>query len=100
MANVPSVHPVYVAMNRPLTIGGADRRLFLLAVVLGAGTFTFFGHLLAGLLMFLTLYAGARWVTHTDPQLLRIVFRGAGAKARYDAGTLTYIRRERRGSPC
>jgi hypothetical protein len=38
------------------------------------------------------LYAAARWLTQTDPQLVRILFRSAGAKARYDAGTLAYVR--------
>ena len=75
MANTPHVHPTYVSMNRPLTIGGAERRLFFLALVVGAATFTFFGRLLAGILMFLALYVAARWMTQTDPQLLRIALR-------------------------
>ena len=36
-------------MNKPLTIWGAERRLFLLALVIGAGMFNFFGSLLGGL---------------------------------------------------
>jgi len=95
--NTPSVHPVYLAMNRPLTIGGADRRLFLVAVVIGAATFTLFGGAFTGMLMFAALYAAARWVTQTDPQLLRIVLSGAGAHARYDAGILAYLRVRREG---
>ena len=55
----PRLQPVYASVNRPLTIGGADRRLFFVAVVLGGATFTFFGSLLAGLVMFLTLYLAA-----------------------------------------
>ena len=50
----------------------------------GGTTFTFFGSLLAGLLMGLALYAGARWATARDPQLLRIVLRSASARSRYD----------------
>ena len=46
------------------------------------------GSLLAGLLMGLALYLGARWVTQRDPQLLRIVFRSAAARPRYDPGKL------------
>jgi type IV secretory pathway TrbD component len=96
MANTPHVHPTYVSMNRPLTIGGAERRLFFLALVVGAGTFTFFGRLLAGILMFLALYVAARWITQTDPQILRIVLRSASARVRYDAGTLNYLTVHRR----
>jgi type IV secretory pathway TrbD component len=88
MANTPIVHPVYVAINRPLTIGGAERRLFFLALVMGAATFTFFGRLLAGILMGMALYGAARWMTQTDPQWLRIILRSASARVRYDAGTL------------
>src|ERR1700738_2180137 len=82
MAKTPRLQPVYASLNAPLTIGGAERRLFFLALVLGAATFTFFGSLLAGLVMFLTLYLAARWMTQTDPQLLRIVLRSATARAR------------------
>src|SRR5580704_7793896 len=91
MAKTPRVQPVYVSLNAPLTIGGAERRLFFLALVLGAATFTFFGSLLAGLVMFVTLYLAARWTTRTDPQLLRIVLRSAGAHARYDPAKLDPI---------
>jgi type IV secretory pathway TrbD component len=93
------LQPVYVSLNAPLTIGGAERRLFFLALVLGAATFTFFGSLLAGLAMFLVLYVAARWTTQTDPQLLRIVLRSAPARVRYDPAKLeafTVIRSHRR----
>src|SRR5438034_1391757 len=73
MTKGPRLQPVYVSINKPLTIGGADRRMFFVALIVGGATFTLFGSLLAGLLMFLALYLGARWVTERDPQLLRIV---------------------------
>jgi hypothetical protein len=41
--------------------------------------------------MFVALYVAARWMTQTDPQLLRIILRSASARARYDAGTLEYL---------
>jgi type IV secretory pathway TrbD component len=88
MPKTPRLQPVYVSLNAPLTIGGADRRLFFLALVLGAATFTLFGSLLAGLVMCLALYVAARWTTQTDPQLLRIVLRSASARARYDPAKL------------
>ena len=73
MTAPPPIHPVYRSMNKPLTIVGAERRLFFGALVLGAATFNLFGSLFGGLLMFGALYVGARWTTARDPQLLRIV---------------------------
>ena len=96
MATPPRLQPVYASINRPLTIGGADRRLFFVALVVGGATFTLFGSLLAGLLMFLALYLGARWVTQRDPQLLRIVLRSATARPRYDPGKVSYLTVRRR----
>jgi type IV secretory pathway TrbD component len=91
MATSPRLQPVYASVNTPLTIGGADRRLFFVALVVGGATFTLFGSLLAGLLMFLALYVGARWVTQRDPQLLRIVLRSATSRRRYDPGKFEYL---------
>jgi type IV secretory pathway TrbD component len=96
MAKPPRLQPVYGAMNTPLTIGGAERRLFFVALILGAATFTFFGSLLAGLVMFLALYFSARWITQIDPQLLRIVLRSATARVRYDPAKLACVTVRRR----
>ncbi len=95
----PRLQPVYASINRPLTIGGADRRLFFVALVVGGATFTLFGSLLGGLLMFVVLYASARWVTQRDPQLLRIVLRSATARRLYDPGKVSYITVRRGGQP-
>jgi type IV secretory pathway TrbD component len=97
MTKVPRLQPVYASINRPLTIGGADRRLFFVALVVGGATFTLFGSLLAGLLMFVALYLGARWVTRRDPQLRRIVLRSATARRRYDPGKFEYLTVKREG---
>ena len=96
MSKSPQTHPVYTSLNRPLTIGGAERRLFLLALILGGTTFTFFGSLLGGLLMFGALYLAARQVTRTDPQLLRIVLRSSMLRAQYDPATFEYFHLVRR----
>jgi type IV secretory pathway TrbD component len=84
MPNQPKLNPVYRSMNKPLTIWGAERRLFFLAMVIGAGTFNFFGSLISGLVMFLALFLFARWATVTDPQILRIVLNSSKFGLRYD----------------
>ena len=84
MPNQPKLNPVYRSINKPLTIWGAERRLFFLSMVIGAATFNFFGSLLSGLVMFLVLYLFARWATVADPQILRIVLNSSQFKLRYD----------------
>lgn len=76
-------------MNKPLTILGAERRLFFLALVIGATTFNFFGSLVGGVLMFVSLYVAARWATATDPQILRILLNSARFQLRYDPAKST-----------
>ena len=80
----PTLHPVHRSINRPLTIWGVERRIFFLAMVMGAATFNFFSSLLSGLLVFLGLYLAARWVTQIDPQFLHILFTLSRMKAHYD----------------
>lgn len=85
MKNPTLWHPVYKSINRPLTIAGAERRLFFLAAVIGAATFNLFGSLMGGIIMFLVLYVLARWATVTDPEILRILLNSSRLKARYDS---------------
>jgi type IV secretory pathway TrbD component len=84
MSIEPSFHAVYRSVNKPLTIWGAERRLFFLALVMGGATFNFFGSLVSGVAMFLALYVFARWATATDPQILRILLNSAKFQTRYD----------------
>jgi hypothetical protein len=84
MPNEPSLHPVFKSINKPLTIWGIERRLFFLALIMGGATFTFFGSLLSGVLMFAGLSAFGRWATVTDPQLLRILLNSSRFKTQYD----------------
>lgn len=78
------INPVYKAVNRPLTILGAERRLFFSALVLGAATFNLVGSLLCGFLIFIALLIFAKWATNNDPQLLRILLNSTKFKAQYD----------------
>ena len=82
-------HPVYKAMIRPLTLMGVDRRLFFLALLLGAATFNLFYSFLAGLLMFAIVYGFARVCATVDAQMLRILLRSLGGRTRYDTARHT-----------
>ena len=77
--------PVYKALHRPLTICGVDRRVFLLALLLGAATFNLFYSFVAGLVMFATVYVFARTLTTRDPQMLTILLASSRVKPRFDA---------------
>jgi len=82
--NEPNLHRVFKSINHPLTIWGAERKLFFLAVVMGAATFNFFASLVSGIVMFASLYAFARWATATDPQILRILLNSSKFRNHYD----------------
>jgi type IV secretory pathway TrbD component len=75
---------VYKGVNRALTIFGVERRLFFMAAVVGVSTFNYFGSLLGGLVMFLLLYALARWASAYDPEIVRIALRSTTLKRAYD----------------
>jgi type IV secretory pathway TrbD component len=86
MLERPSYRPVYKAIHRPLTICGIDRRLFFMALLLGAATFNLFYSFLAGLLMFSGLYGFALWAARRDPDMLRILLASSKVRRRYDPG--------------
>jgi type IV secretory pathway VirB3-like protein len=84
MRHRPSYRVVYKALHRPLTVCGVDRRLFFLALMMGAATFNLFYSFLAGLLMFIALYGFALWATKHDPDMLRILLSSSRFCPRYD----------------
>ncbi len=47
-ASRPIARPVHKALHRTLTVCGVDRRLFFLALLMGAATFNLFYSFLAG----------------------------------------------------
>ncbi len=85
------MNPVQRSLSRPLTILGAERRLFFFAMCLGAATFNLLGSFLGGALMFLLLYFAARWATATDPQLLKLLFHAAKLRRQYDPVKFTPV---------
>jgi len=80
-----ATHQVFKSMTRPLTLLGVERRLFFLALLLGAATFNLFYSLLAGVLTFAIVYAFARVCTTVDLQMLPILLRSFRGRPRYDA---------------
>ena len=77
------------SLSRPLTILGAERKLFFFAMCLGAATFNLLNSLSGGVLIFLLLYVIARWATATDPQILKLLLRAAKLRRQYDPAKLT-----------
>ena len=94
----PIARPVHKALHRTLTVWGVDRRLFFLALLMGAATFNLFYSFLAGLLMFIGLYAFALSTTKRDPQMLRILLSSSRFRSRYDP--LKHARVEITVRPC
>jgi type IV secretory pathway TrbD component len=84
MTNNRRINVVHRSVSRPLTILGAERKLFFFAMCVGAGTFNLLGSLMGGVLTFLLLYALARWATQTDPQILRLLLSSARLRTQYD----------------
>lgn len=78
------INIVHRSLSKPLTILGAERKLFFFAMCLGAATFNLLGSLLGGVLVFLLLYLMARWATATDPQILRFLLTAAKLRTQYD----------------
>ena len=54
---------VYKVMNRPLTILGAERRLFFVALLSGAGVFNLLHSLMGGILLFIVSLIAAQQAT-------------------------------------
>jgi len=79
-----SGHSVSKALLRPLTLMGVDRRLFFLALLLGAATFNLFYSFVAGVLIFAIIYGFAHLCAAVDTQMLPILLRSLGGRARYD----------------
>jgi type IV secretory pathway TrbD component len=82
-------HHVCKVLIRPLTLFGVERRLFFLALLLGAATFNLFYSFLTGLLVFALIYGTARIATAVDAQLFAIALRSLTNRPRYDAARWT-----------
>ena len=72
------------AMNRPLTILGAERRLFFVALIAGGAVFSLMHSLLGGILLFIVGVVIARIATKHDVEILRMLFNSGKFCRRYD----------------
>lgn len=75
---------VHKAMNRPLTILGAERRLFFVALIAGGAVFSLMHSLLGGILLFVVGVVIARIATKHDVEILRVLFNSGKFRRRYD----------------
>jgi type IV secretory pathway TrbD component len=75
---------VFKAMNRPLTVLGAERRLFFVALITGGSIFSMLHSLLGGTGLFIVGVIIARIVTKHDVEILRILFNSTKFRRRYD----------------
>ena len=75
---------VFKTLNRPLTILGAERRLFFVALVTGGAIFTLMHSLLGGILAFVVGVLAAQRLTKYDVEILRVLLNSAKFRTRYD----------------
>ena len=75
---------VYKAMNRPLTVLGAERRLFFVALIAGGAVFTLMHSLIGGIVLFVVGVIVARIATKYDVEILRVLFNSGKFRRRYD----------------
>jgi type IV secretory pathway TrbD component len=75
---------VFKAMNRPLTILGAERRLFFVALISGGSIFSLMHSLLGGVLLFVVGVVAAQRATKYDVEILRVLLNSAKFRRRYD----------------
>jgi type IV secretory pathway TrbD component len=84
MAGGTRKNKVFKAMNRPLTILGAERRLFFVALISGGAVFSLMHSLLGGILLFVVGTIAAQRATKYDVEILRVLMNSAKFRRRYD----------------
>ncbi len=75
---------VFKAMNRPLTVLGAERRLFFVALITGGAIFSMLHSLVGGIGLFIVGVIIARIATKHDVEILRVLFNSTKFCRRYD----------------
>jgi type IV secretory pathway TrbD component len=77
------VNPVFKAMNRSLTVLGAERRLFFVALISGGAVFSLLHSLFGGIALFVVGVVIARRATKYDVEILRVLFSSDKFRRRY-----------------
>jgi type IV secretory pathway TrbD component len=80
----PRQNRVYKAMNRPLTVLGAERRLFFVALIAGGAVFSLMHSMIGGIGLFVVGVIIARIATKHDVEILRVLFNSGKFRRRYD----------------
>jgi len=75
---------VFKAMNRPLTVLGAEWRLFFVALITGGAIFSMLHSQLGGIGLFIVGVIIARIATKHDVEIPRILFNSTKFRRRYD----------------
>lgn len=81
--NMDRSNTVYRAINKPLTIGGVERRMFGIAMIGGLMVLIAFG-MTGAAITFALLFLAARWATKEDHQLPRILLASRRFRNFYD----------------
>ena len=81
---VGRVSPVFKTMNRPLTVLGAERRLFFVALISGGAIFSLLHSLVGGIALFVVGVVIARRATKHDVEILRVLLNSSKFRRRYD----------------
>jgi len=84
MSTAGRVSPVFKTMNRPLTVLGAERRLFFVALISGGAIFSLLHSLLGGIALFVMGVVIAQHATKYDVEILRVLFNSSKFRRRYD----------------
>lgn len=85
MAGGSRTNKVFKAMNRPLTVLGAERRLFFVALITGGAVFSLMHSLMGGILLFVAGLIVAQRATKYDVEILRVLLNSTKFRRRYDA---------------
>ena len=78
--------PGYAALNRPLTVLGVERRLFLLGATLALAVWNATASLGGGGVVFAGCYAAGWLAGRRDPAMLAVLRTAARYPARFDPG--------------
>ena len=76
----------YAALNRPLTVLGVERRLFLLGATLALAVWNATASLISGGVVFAGCYAAGWLAGRRDPTMLAVLRTAARYPARFDPG--------------